>query len=138
MSQFVSTRYTASAVNGALLFLRLGAAILMIPHGYQKLSKFETMQTQFVSFLGMGPKVSLILAISAELGCSLLLLIGLFTRLATIPLIITMLTALFVAHGGAIFDEGGTSVLFFLIYAAILMIGPGTYSVDAKLDKRRF
>jgi putative oxidoreductase len=138
MSQFVSTRYTASAVNGALLFLRLGAAILMIPHGYQKLSKFETMQTQFVSFLGMGPKVSLILAISAELGCSLLLLIGLFTRLATIPLIITMLTALFVAHGGAIFDEGVTSVLFFLIYAAILMIGPGTYSVDAKLDKRRF
>jgi putative oxidoreductase len=96
------------------------------------------MQTQFVSFLGMGPKVSLILAISAELGCSLLLLIGLFTRLATIPLIITMLTALFVAHGGAIFDEGGTSVLFFLIYAAILLIGPGTYSVDAKLDKRRF
>ena len=138
MSQFVSTRYTASAVNGALLLLRLGVAILMIPHGYQKLSNFETMQTQFVSFLGMSPKASLILAMSAELGCSFLLLIGLFTRLATIPLIITMLTALFLAHDGSIFGEGGTSVLFLLIYTAILLIGPGAYSVDTKLDKRRF
>lgn len=138
MSQFVSTRYTASAVNGALLVLRLGAAILMIPHGYQKLTKFESMQAQFVSFLGLGPKVSLILAMSAELGCSFLLLIGLFTRLATVPLIITMLTALFLAHGGALFGDGEKNGLFMLIFITILLLGPGSYSVDASLDKRRF
>jgi putative oxidoreductase len=138
MSQFVSTRYTASAVNGALLLLRLSAALLMLPHGYQKLSKFETMQSQFVSFMGFGPKLSLLLAMSAELGCTLLVAVGLFTRLATVPLIITMLTALFLAHGGALFGDGEKNGLFILIFATILILGPGTHSIDARLDKRRF
>ncbi|GAB3755509.1 DoxX family protein [Spirosoma pomorum] len=138
MSQFVSTRYTASAVNGALLLLRLGAALLMLPHGYQKLSKFETMQSQFVSFMGLGPKLSLLLAMSAELGCTLLVAVGLFTRLATIPLIITMLTALFLAHGGDLFGDGEKNGLFMLIFATILILGPGAHSIDARLDKRRF
>ncbi|RYF49417.1 MAG: DoxX family protein [Cytophagaceae bacterium] len=134
----ISTRYTANAVDGALLLLRIGVAVFMIPHGLQKLNGFGQMQHEFVSFMGLSPKLSLALAMSAELGCSLLILAGLFTRLATIPLIITMLTALFLAHQGALFGDGEKNGLFILMFLVLLILGPGEFSVDARLGQRRF
>jgi putative oxidoreductase len=138
MNTLISTRYTAAMVDGALLLLRIGIAILMIPHGLQKLNGFDKMQNEFVSFMGLSPKLSLVLAMSAELGCSLLLLVGLFTRFATIPLIITMLTALFMAHQGALFGDGEKNGLFITMFLVLLILGPGEYSLDARLGKRRF
>jgi putative oxidoreductase len=138
VSPLISTRYTTNAVDGALLLLRIGIAVLMIPHGLQKLNGFDKMQHEFVSFIGLSPKLSLVLAMFAELGCSLLLLAGLFTRLATIPLIITMLTALFLAHQGALFGDGEKNGLFILMFLVLLILGPGEYSLDARLGKRRF
>ncbi len=138
MNSLISTRYTAAMVDGALLLLRIGAAVLMIPHGLQKLNGFDKMQNEFVSFLGLSPKLSLVLAMSAELGCSLLLLVGLFTRFATVPLIITMLTALFMAHQGALFGDGEKNGLFITMFLVLLILGPGEYSLDARLGKRRF
>ena len=38
------------------------------------------------------------MAIGAEIGCSLFLVIGLGTRLAAIPLAFTMIVALFIVH----------------------------------------
>ena len=137
MPTLTSTRYTTAAIDGALLLLRIGVAVMMIPHGLQKLNGFEKMQNQFVSFMGLGPKVSLVMAMSAELGCSILLLIGLFTRLATIPLIITMLTALFLAHNGALFGDGEKNGLFILMFLTLLIVGPGAYSLDAKMGRRQ-
>lgn len=138
MNALISTRYTTAMVDGALLLLRIGIAVLMIPHGLQKLNGFDKMQNEFVSFMGLGPKLSLVLAMSAELGCSLLLLVGLFTRFATIPLIITMLTALFMAHQGALFGDGEKNGLFITMFLVLLILGPGEYSLDARLGKRRF
>jgi len=138
MNTLISTRYTAAMVDGALLLLRIGIAILMIPHGLQKLNGFDKMQNEFVSFMGLSPKLSLVLAMSAELGCSLLLLVGLFTRFATIPLIITMLIALFMAHQGALFGDGEKNGLFITMFLVLLILGPGEYSLDARLGKRRF
>ncbi|QJD80599.1 DoxX family protein [Spirosoma rhododendri] len=138
MNTLISTRYTATMVDGALLLLRIGIAVLMIPHGLQKLNGFDKMQNEFVSFMGLGPKLSLVLAMSAELGCSILLLVGLFTRFATIPLIITMLTALFMAHQGALFGDGEKNGLFITMFLVLLILGPGEYSLDARLGKRRF
>lgn len=138
MNSLISTRYTTAMVDGALLLLRIGIAVLMIPHGLQKLTGFGNMQNEFVSFLGLSPKLSLVLAMSAELGCSLLLLVGLFTRFATIPLIITMLTALFMAHQGALFGDGEKNGLFITMFLVLLILGPGEYSLDARLGKRRF
>ncbi len=138
MNSLISTRYTTAMVDGALLLLRIGTAVLMIPHGLQKLNGFDKMQNEFVSFLGLSPKLSLVLAMSAELGCSLLLLVGLFTRFATVPLIITMLTALFMAHQGALFGDGEKNGLFITMSLVLLILGPGEYSLDARLGKRRF
>jgi putative oxidoreductase len=78
----------------------------------------------------LGSSVSLSLTIFAELFCALLIVIGLFTRLATIPLIVTMCVALFKAHNSDFFGEGEMAALYLGAFITILLTGPGKYSVD--------
>ena len=120
---------------GALL-LRVGFGLLMIPqHGYAKLIGFSAYKENFIDF-GLGTTVSLSLAIFAEFFCSILLVFGLFTRLATIPLLTTMLIAIYL-HNWAIVGEHELATAYFIAYAAILWIGPGNYSIDYLLFKRK-
>lgn len=117
-------------VNTALLLLRITAGIWMAYHGYQKFSGFSTIEPQFMEFMGLSKGVSLGLTIFSELLCSLLLVAGLFTRIAILPLIVTMLVAVFMAHGGDLFGEGEHAFLYLAIYISLLISGPGKYSAD--------
>lgn len=125
------TSYTETTVGISLLILRIGAGVLMIHHGYGKLTHFDEYKGDFLNFLGLGPTISLALVIFAELVCSFLILIGLFTSVATIPLIITMGVAVFMAHDAAIFAKGELATLYLFVYVAIMFVGPGKYSLDA-------
>lgn len=120
----------------AALVLRLGFGLLMIPnHGYVKLIKFNELQDQFVSFMGLGGTISLSLAIFAEFFCSILLIFGLFTRLSVVPLICTMLVA-FSVNNWEFFGKYELTSTFFVGYLAILFLGPGRYSIDYLLFRR--
>ena len=135
MKKLLSTKYSASAVNIAMLILRVGFAGLMIPHGYDKLVHFEAYSEKFVNFLGIGSSVSLALDIFAEFFCSIFLILGLFTRLATIPLIIDVAVAVVKGHDMKIFSEGEHAAIFFLVFIAILLVGPGRVSIDGMINK---
>jgi putative oxidoreductase len=135
MKKLMSTGYSAGAFNFAILLLRFSAGILMINHGYGKLVHFGEMQTKFVNFLGLGQTVSLSLVVFAEFFCSLFLILGLFTRLSLIPLIVTMCVALFQAHKGDIFGDGQAAALYLSIYITLLIVGPGKISVDGMAGK---
>ena len=135
MKKLLSIRYTTSAFTLAMLILRVGAGILMMNHGYDKLVNFEKYSSQFMNFLGMSCTVSLALVIFAEFFCSIFLVLGLFTRLAVIPLIIDVSVAVLKAHNVDIFGEGELPSLFFLIFVTILLIGPGKISVDGMINK---
>lgn len=136
--QFIQpTRYTDSTVNTATLWLRLGLGIAMIPHGYDKLMHFADYQTSFMSFMGLSMSASLILAIGAEFFCSILLMVGLLTRLALIPLIITALVIIFLAHDGDIVGDGSAGFALLIGYITSLLLGPGAFSLDALLVKNR-
>ena len=135
MKQLLSTKYSAGAFNTAMLLLRLVVGFLMINHGYGKLVHFSEYQNKFMNFLGMGQTISLALAVFAEFFCSLFLILGLFTRLSSIPLIITMGVALFKAHNADFFGEGETASLFLGCYLMILILGPGKVSVDGMTGK---
>ncbi|RYY64966.1 MAG: DoxX family protein, partial [Chitinophagaceae bacterium] len=82
-----------------------------------------------------GQGMSLSLAIFAEFFCALFILIGLFTRLATIPLIIVMCVALFKAHNADFLGEGEMATLYLSGYLALLFIGPGKISIDGMMGK---
>lgn len=125
------------SIQIAILILRVSVAILMIPHGYQKMINFEEIQGKFINFAGLGQSFSLGLTIFAELFCSAFLLLGLFTRLSLIPLIVTMLVAAFNAHSGEIFGDGQTSFMYAVIYICLWITGPGRLSLDDYFFKNR-
>ncbi len=135
MKQLLSTKYSTGAFNTAMLLLRLVVGFLMINHGYDKLVHFSSYQAKFMNFLGMGQTLSLALAVFAEFFCSLFLILGLFTRLSAIPLIINMSVALFLAHHHDFFGEGEKASLFLGCYLVILILGPGKVSVDGMTGK---
>jgi putative oxidoreductase len=134
--KLTSTGYTETTLSIALLILRVGVGVLMIHHGYDKLTHFDEYKADFMNFMGLGNSISLGLTIFSELFCSVFLLVGLFTRLAAIPLVITMLVAVFMALDGAIFGKGELGTVYLFAYIAIAIAGPGKYSLDALINKR--
>jgi putative oxidoreductase len=135
MRKLFSTRTSDSAFTFGTLLLRLGAGSLMIVHGLDKLMHFAEKSGKFMNLFGMGTTTSLTLTVFAEFFCAAFIILGLFTRLATIPLIITMLVALFMAHGGDFFGEGSTAGLFLVCFLSILFLGPGKASIDKLISK---
>ena len=135
MKKLLSTSYSAGAFNAAMLILRLSVGILMMMHGYDKLTGFGEMQHKFMNFMGIGSSASLALVVFAEFFCSLFLILGLFTRLAAIPLIIATCVMVFMAHKGDVFGDGETAALYLTGYIVLLFVGPGKVSVDSMIGK---
>lgn len=116
-----------------VLVVRAGFSLGLMTHGWSKLCHFETLANGgFPDPLGWGSALSVCLAIFAELICSALVLLGFLHRLALLPMIATMAVAFFVQHGGRI-DGGEMSLLYFVAFVALLLTGPGRFSVDAIL-----
>ncbi|MBS7321649.1 MAG: DoxX family protein, partial [Myroides sp.] len=66
-----------SAMNWGLLLFRVSlGALMIVNHGWMKIVNYETLKIDFMSFLGLGSQFSLILAITAEILCSILLIFG--------------------------------------------------------------
>lgn len=121
-----------------LLILRIGISSLMLfGHGAGKLVNYAEYAQKFGDPIGLGPQMSLILVIFAEFFCSLAVALGLLTRLASIPLIVTMFVAAFIVHAADPFQKMELPLLFLACYLAILCTGPGKYSVDYLLFGRR-
>lgn len=135
MMKLFSTKYSNQAFSLAMLLLRVALGALMIPHGYDKLLRFSSLSEKFVNLFHMGSFISLSLTIFAEFFCSVFIIMGLFTRLAALPLIFTMCVAIFVAHGGQIFGDGEHAALFLMGYLVLLLVGPGKASMDHLIGK---
>lgn len=135
--KIISTKYTEAGLSFGLLILRLIAGGTMaVNHGYTKLTGFNDMLSKgFADPFHIGMKASLGLTIFAEFFCSILIVLGLATRLATIPLIIAMGVALFMAHGGNIFGQGEAAGIYLAIFICLLFTGAGKYSVDKMISK---
>lgn len=126
---------TLSALG--LLVLRVGTGAMMAyGHGYSKLMGYSQMADKFPDPIGLGSNVSLIMAIFAELVCSLLLIVGAFTRLAAIPLLITMLVAAFIIHGADPWAKKEFALLYAVPFLTLMLTGAGPWSVDGWLVGR--
>jgi len=121
---------------GALVF-RLGIGLMMaLGHGWGKLTSFGELSAGFPDPLGVGSPASAALAISAEFACSLLITVGLLTRVATVPLIITMLVAALSIHADDPFARKEKALLYLCSYLAITCMGAGRLSLDYVLGRR--
>lgn len=127
---------SAPSAGYILLALRLIIGILMLVHGCQKIADYDTLSTTFPDAIGLGSKLSLNLAIFAEVGCSLAVIFGFMFRLALIPLIVTMCVASFAVMGTAPWSAQELPVIYLLIYLLLIAAGPGRYSLDTLLQPR--
>jgi putative oxidoreductase len=126
-----------------LLVIRLYWGWQFFLTGKGKLTHLDKTANFFASLNIPMPKLNAILASSTECSCGLLLLLGLFSRFASLALIGVMCVALWTADREAvnqIFSNPdkflGTDPFLFL-YAAVLVFafGPGKISVDALIFK---
>ncbi len=124
-------------MNLVLLILRLIIAILMLTHGVPKLGKLIAGDFNFPDPIGLGSTISLILTVFAQVICSILIALGFGTRLAVIPLIITMAVILLIVHGIDAILAHYNVLLYFLGYVILLITGGGKYSIDYYLQKRK-
>lgn len=136
MKKLLSVKYGAGAFSFSMLVLRVIFGVLILAkHGFMKLEHFNTLQADFHNFMGLGSKLSLILVIFAEVICSSLIVLGLFTRLAALPLVIAMLVVIFSADAGKPFLESELALAYFAAFTTILFCGPGKISIDGMINK---
>lgn len=120
-----------------LLLLRVTfGGLMLINHGWGKMMKLlGDDPIQFADPIGIGETASLALTVFAEVICAALITIGFLTRWAIIPLIITMLVAIFIVHISDPFKKMEMAILYLIPYVVLWMNGAGKYSVDALLKK---
>ena len=127
-----------SGVDAALLILRLVLGLTILLHG---ISKLPTPPAAIVDMLA---KASLpaVLAYGVYLGeivAPVLLIIGIWTRLAAVVIAINMVVAVMLAHAGDLFmlDENGgyaleLQAMFLFTAIALALTGAGRLSVGGR------
>ena len=122
---------TEFAMSLGLLVLRVGVGMLMLAgHGWGKLMGFTEMAQKFPDPLGVTPPVSLALAVFGELVCSALVALGIYTRLAAIPPLVTMAVAAFMVHAGDPWADKEMAVVYGLGFLALIIAGGGRFALD--------
>jgi len=124
--------------TNALAIIRIITGILILKHGFIVFSTTE--MNHMAGFLQKGiglpmPLLMAYLAKGAEFFGGLFFALGFLTRFVSIPLVITMLVAVFGAHG-QVTGEGEHAFLFLLIFVAFFFIGSGKWSIDNLLNKK--
>jgi putative oxidoreductase len=123
-----------------LLLVRLSLAAVFVPSGWGKLQDLEKV-TGFFTELGIpAPHFNAVLVALSELGCGVLLLVGALSRLAAVPLVVSMTIAIVTAKRAEL--SGVTDLLavdeFIYIVLAIVVVvfGAGLVSVDGLVARR--
>src|ERR1700743_2462071 len=126
MNKFLSTAYSETAFNLSSLVLRLTFGLLLcIRHGFDKLIHFSSLQYSFPDPFHIGHRWSLVLTIFPEVFCALLLILGLFTRVAALIIAIEMAVAGFIIHRGQPLAIHELAFVYLAGVFAVLMVGPG-------------
>lgn len=114
-----------------LFALRVFAGSLMLTHGLPKLVNFQEVVVNFPDPIGLGSETSLMLVTGAEVGCALLLIFGILTRVAALPLFIAMCVAVIhQIYSEDPFRSYELPILYAAAFLCIVLAGPGSPSVD--------
>lgn len=124
----------------ALLALRLTMGVtLFLKHGLEKITNFSQMASHFPDPIHIGPVPSLLFAALSDSICSLLVILGLGTRLAALVVVINLVVAFSLVHRFALFGphNGELALVYMGGYLTLLLGGGGRFSLDRALGKQR-
>ncbi|WP_215848395.1 DoxX family protein [Candidatus Pantoea bituminis] len=127
-----SALFIPPRIDLGLFFLRLtGSLLLLHVHGLPKVFHFSEELTRIEDPFGMGPYMSLIPAIFAEVICPIFIILGVGTRLACLPIIGVLLVAMLFVHPGWSIAEGQFGWLLLIIFTTLAITGPGKWRIAA-------
>lgn len=119
---------------------RLALGWVFVESGWAKLHRLPQVVEYFASLGIPAPQLQAPFVAGVELAGGLLLLAGLFTRVASGPLAATMIVALLTAKRTDITGPsdlfGAVELLTLLLLATLATTGPGALSLDAVLVRR--
>ncbi len=127
--------------SAAILLIRLAVGGIFLSEGVQKFLFPEALGVGRFTTIGIpAPQILAPFDGVVEIGCGLLVLLGLFTRLATIPLIVDMLVAIATTKVPILLKSGFWSMAheartdwaMLLGSLFLLVAGPGPWSLDAR------
>ena len=135
MQKFLRLEFIPVNSDLGLLVLRvmLGGGMLWL-HGWGKLLNLVNGRSSFPDVVGLGSTPTFLLAIFAEVVCSVLLVVGAFTRMAACFIAATMSVAFLVVNGARLTGPTNGELSFlYLTGALVLMVaGAGKYGIDKK------
>ena len=122
----------------ALLIFRIAiSAFMVIGHGYGKFTKLLSgAEVKFFDPFGLGAYFSFVLAALSEFIASILIILGILTRISSLSLIVTMFVAGFLYHADDPFGTKEKALLYFFSYLLIFLKGPGKFAVQRFYDKK--
>lgn len=118
----------------SLLLARLAVAYGFYQPAMQKWSDISSVATWFGTLGIPFPTLNAYMAATTELLGVVLLTLGLFTRIISIPLMVIMIVAIttvHLAHGFSAGDNGFEIPLYYLLFLALFAsLGAGKFSLD--------
>lgn len=125
--------------DAGLFVLRVWfGGLLFAKHGLDKLMNFSRLSAHFADPFHIGSTASLLLVLVAELVCSILVALGLVTRIASAIIVINLAVAFGFAHHFQLFGQrnGELALVYLGAFLALLLTGPGAWSIDAFRRRR--
>lgn len=138
MQRWKSIYFAPPQLNAGLLILRVMAGFsLFLRHGLEKATGFSQMAAHFPDPLHIGPVPSLAFALVSDAICSILVILGLGTRIAAAWIAFNLIIALTFVHHFAFFGpRNGEVPWIYLAIALLLMLtGAGKFSLDYLLRR---
>lgn len=132
---FTPSVHTSILSSSLLLAVRIVFGLLFLNHGIEKWIAFGDMAMTFPDPLGVGSSISLLLVLFAEILCSIAFIIGLLFRLTLLPMIFTMIMAVFVIHSGDPIGVREPAIIYLTMFVVMFISGPGKFSVDATIQR---
>lgn len=142
----VSTEDAGNRTAKAILLIRILVGWVFLSEGVQKFLFPEALGVgRFVKIGIPWPQVMASFVGVVEIVCGSLILIGLLTRLAAIPLLIDICVALYstkivtLAKNGiwSTLHEARTDVSMLLGLIFLLLVGGGSFALDARISRAR-
>ncbi|MGH8384295.1 MAG: DoxX family protein [Pseudomonas sp.] len=131
----VEKRMAASDL--ALCWLRIsGCLMLMLAHGLPKLLNFQHELGLIEDPFGMGSTLTLSLAIFAEVLCPVLIILGVLTRLSTLPILFLLAVSVMLVHPQWSLAEGQFAWLLLIIFSTIFIAGSGRLALGWNSSRR--
>jgi putative oxidoreductase len=131
----------------SILLVRLAVGLIFLSQGVLKLTDPHMGVLRFAHIGFPAPAFTAHFVAFFEIGCGLLILLGLATRLAAVPLLVVILTAIASTKLPELLDptrgfafmvsDARTDLAMLCSLLFLLLVGPGRQSLDGRLRGRR-